>query len=602
MSVVNENDASAARPGSSQRSATGWFRGLAGPRPRVLFAAFALVAALFGGFAYEFLHSQADSRRQAERSFGVQARITSQLTSSLFQSTATSGTAAASKAFGGQAPSDALVTAFATRSHLAYALVVDSAGKTLAASAAAPPDAGVAPGELRRALTSKVWLSDLRDVGGQKRPVVQLELPFDTPFGRRIEVEAFDVKVLSTFLGGYLHESGANPAHVGYIVDGHNRVIATSTDTAAVGARLTGGLVAPNGGGYVGSGASRYVAPAAVVGSDWRVLLSEPTSALYSPLAGSQSWIVFCALAALGLVGLVALVLLRRVLITTARVVETNAQLGELNATLEERVAERTAVAEQHAEELARSNSELEQFASVASHDLQEPLRKIRMYAQRLPERAGDGLPDEAASDLTRMHDAAERMQRLIDDLLSFARVSSRPREFEPVDLSELAHEVVGDLEARIRELDAEVEIGELPVISADRAQIGQLLQNLISNALKFHREGVPPVVRIHATIVEGDEPRFPGESANGHRCLIAVEDNGIGFESKYAERIFSAFERLHSRSEYEGTGIGLSIARKIAWRHGGELTAASAHGKGSTFTITLPLASPNTAIVAEAA
>ena len=200
------------------------------------------------------------------------------------------------------------------------------------------------------------------------------------------------------------------------------------------------------------------------------------------------------------------------------------------------------------------------------------------------------------------MHDAAERMQRLIDDLLSFARVSSRQHNFEPIDLSALARDVVGDLEARIRELDAQVEIGELPVVAADRVQMGRLLQNLLSNALKFHRDGVPPIVRISAETVEGEPARFAGEAANGRRCLVAVEDNGIGFDPKYAERIFSAFERLHSRSEYEGTGIGLSIARKIAWRHGGELTATSAPGQGSTFTLTLPLPVQTTDLVEEAA
>jgi signal transduction histidine kinase len=131
---------------------------------------------------------------------------------------------------------------------------------------------------------------------------------------------------------------------------------------------------------------------------------------------------------------------------------------------------------------------------------------------------------------------------------------------------------------------------------------MGQVLQNLVSNALKFQREGVRPIVRIRSEIFDGERPRFPGESANGRRCLITVEDNGIGFEPKYAERIFSAFERLHSRSEYEGTGIGLSIARKIAWRHGGELTAASVPGEGSTFTLTLPLPQHATQLVEEAA
>lgn len=581
---------------------TAWSRRLGGPRPWVLVVAALLISGLIGGFAYEFVHSQADSRHQAERSFQVQAHITSELTSSLFQSTATGAAAAASKAFGAQTPRAAALTSLAKRSHLAYALVIDSAGRTLAASADTPPRVGVSPPELRRVLASSLWLSDLRNVRGQTSPVIQLELPFTTSFGRRIEVEAFDASTLVTFLSAYLHESGANPAQVGYIVDGQNRVVAESTGRLKVGAKLRGGLVAPRGGRFVAAGSARYVASSPLAGSQWRVLLSEPTAALYPALAGSDSWILSAALVAFGLVALVALVLLRRMLIGTARVVEANRELEDLNESLEERVAERTAVAEQRAAELARSNSELEQFASVASHDLQEPLRKIRMYAQRLPKRVGDDLPEDAASDLGRMHDAAERMQRLIDDLLSFARVSSRQREFEPVDLSTLARDVVGDLEARIRELDAQVEIGELPVVAADRVQMGQLLQNLLSNALKFHRDGVSPIVRIRAEIVEGEPARFAGEAANVRRCLIAVEDNGIGFEPRYAERIFSAFERLHSRSEYEGTGIGLSIARKIAWRHGGELTATGAAGKGATFTLILPLPLQTTELVEKAA
>jgi signal transduction histidine kinase len=576
---------------------------LAGPRPWVMLAAFVFVSGLFGAFAYEFVRSQTDSRRQAERSFQVQARITAELTASLFQSSAAGTAATAAKEFAGPAPSDVALTKLARRSHLAYALILDHSGRTLAASAGAPAGQGRSiRTEFREALAGRPWLSDLLPVGGRGGPVVAWALPFQTPSGPRVEVEAFEASALAGFLRGYLKLSAANSSQLAYIVDGRNRVIADSTGIKRLGSTLSGALVRRGGGRYNGDHVSGYVAAAPLTGANWRVLLSEPTAVLYPALAGSRSWILSAALAAFGLFGIVALVLLRRMLIGTARVVEANQQLGELNATLEARVAEGTAVAEQRAAELARSNSELEQFASVASHDLQEPLRKIRMYAQRLPQRAGDGLPADAVSDLTRMHDAAERMQRLIDDLLSFARVTSRHREFEPVDLSALAHEVVGDLEARVRELDAEVEIGQLPIVAADRGQIAQLLQNLVSNALKFHRPGIRPTVRIRAELVEGGQPRFRGESVNGRRCLIAVEDNGIGFDPKYAERIFSAFERLHSRSDYEGTGIGLSIARKIAWRHGGELTATSTPGQGSTFTLTLPLAEPTSAPVEEAA
>jgi signal transduction histidine kinase len=127
-------------------------------------------------------------------------------------------------------------------------------------------------------------------------------------------------------------------------------------------------------------------------------------------------------------------------------------------------------------------------------------------------------------------------------------------------------------------------------VIEADKTQMRQLIQNLVSNALKFHRDGVPPDIRIHAGLIAGQPPRFAGEAAAGDRCVFTVEDNGIGFEDKHRERVFAAFQRLHGRTAYEGTGIGLSIARKIVWRHGGDITAKSALGEGSTFTVTLPM------------
>jgi signal transduction histidine kinase len=471
----------------------------------------ATVAALVGGFAYEFLHSQASSRRQAERSFVLRAEITSKLTSSLFSSSLGTEAAAAAKAFGGPSPSRASLDAVAAKSDSPYVLVLDSNGTVLASSSHAPTsrtDGAARAREARLALRHGLWLSDL--TGARGAPMIELALPFKTLYGPRVQVEAFPAATLTTFLQGYLHESGSNPSQVGYLVDGRARVLADSTGALKLGQRLVGGLA--QGGPYGSSTGERYAAVAPLKGSAWRVVLTEPTSVLYPALAGSQSWILPGGLLAFGLIGLAALVLLRRMLMGAARIEEANRRLEDMNITLEERVAERTAVAEQRAEELARSNSELEQFASVASHDLQEPLRKIRMYAERLPKRAGDALPEDAASDLTRIYGAAERMQHLIDDLLSFARVSSREREFEPVDLTALAHEVVGDLEARVRELDAEVEIGELPVVAADRAQMGQLLQNLISNALKFHDPALRPVVRIRSG-------RY-GRSASSRRWL----------------------------------------------------------------------------------
>ncbi len=240
-------------------------------------------------------------------------------------------------------------------------------------------------------------------------------------------------------------------------------------------------------------------------------------------------------------------------------------------------MAERTELAERRAHALARSNAELEQFASVAAHDLQEPLRKIRMYGEQLARR--HELPEEARADVVRMEAAAGRMQNLISDLLNLARVNSRGRELVAIDLDEIAAAVAGDLEAAIAQVGARVTIEPLPVVLGDRVQLGQVLQNLLSNALKFHRTDEPLRVRVSA------------QTGTDGTCVISVEDNGIGFDEKYAERIFGTFQRLHGRSEYEGTGIGLSIARKIAWRHNGDITATGIPGQGATFRLTLPLA-----------
>jgi PAS domain S-box-containing protein len=243
-----------------------------------------------------------------------------------------------------------------------------------------------------------------------------------------------------------------------------------------------------------------------------------------------------------------------------------------------------SAEALQHkAEELARSNAELEQFAFVASHDLQEPLRKIRAFGDRLKTKSAAVLPPESADYLDRMQNAAARMQTLINDLLTFSRVISRTEPFVSVDLAQLTREVLGDLEVRIEKTEATVEVGELPKIEADPMQIRQLLQNLIGNALKFHLPGAKPKVQVRGEIL-------PGTFAEGPVCLLTVQDNGIGFDEKYLDKIFAVFQRLHGRQEYEGTGIGLAVCRRIVDRHKGSITAKSKPGEGATFIIHLPV------------
>jgi len=271
------------------------------------------------------------------------------------------------------------------------------------------------------------------------------------------------------------------------------------------------------------------------------------------------------------------------------RVQERTQELAVANADLLAEIADRKraqARLQAYTKKLEQSNRELQDFAFVASHDLQEPLRKIQAFGDRLQARFGDKLGDQGQDFLGRMQNAASRMQVLIEDLLSFSRVTTKAQPFAPVNLSKVVEGVLSDLETRIERTQGRVTVGELPTIDADSSQMRQLFQNLIGNALKFHRAGVPPEIEVSAHL-------------NNHGiCEIRVADNGIGFEQKHVERIFTVFQRLHSRSEYEGTGIGLAICRKIVERHNGIITATSTLGKGSTFIVTLPVTHPEGASI----
>ena len=237
---------------------------------------------------------------------------------------------------------------------------------------------------------------------------------------------------------------------------------------------------------------------------------------------------------------------------------------------------------QEQAEKLARSNAELEQFAYVASHDLQEPLRKIQAFGDRLKNKYEQSLGPEGLDYLARMQNAAARMQTLIQDLLSLSRVASQAKPFAPVDLNDVVRTVVSDLELRIERVGGRVDVSALPLIFGDRGQMAQLLQNLIGNALKFQKPGEAPVVKVSSEFLTV-------QRGGADVWQIVVEDNGIGFDEKYRERIFQIFQRLHGRSEYEGTGIGLAICRKIVDRHGGNINAYSTPGSGAKFVITLP-------------
>jgi len=243
--------------------------------------------------------------------------------------------------------------------------------------------------------------------------------------------------------------------------------------------------------------------------------------------------------------------------------------------------------------ELKSMNENLESFAYVASHDLNEPLRKIRTFGDLISEELKEEKPDHelVSHHIERMRSSASRMQQLITDLLSYSRITRPIDTFERIDLQETIEAVVNDLKFSIEPLQAKINISELPAIDANPSQMHQLFQNLISNALKFHKKEVAPIISIHSTSVVGKDVTQEGVNLLPEKKYwqISVTDNGIGFNNQYIDKIFLIFQRLHGRSDYEGTGIGLSICKKICEQHKGDLWATGEEGEGATFYIYLP-------------
>ncbi len=270
----------------------------------------------------------------------------------------------------------------------------------------------------------------------------------------------------------------------------------------------------------------------------------------------------------------------------TEKLKTVTASRDELNREVEQR--ERAERAQQETlANLERSNRDLEQFAYSASHDLQEPLRKVTAFGDLLRRDCGEAVGEDGHKYIEVMMSATERMQNLINALLTFSRVVTRGKQFAPVNLNEVVSGVLSDLETRISETGAVVDVGELPVIDADPTQMRQLTQNLIGNALKFHKKDEAPHVNVFAEPVTADDGDRPVDSATQWRLVVA--DNGIGFDEQYAERIFGVFQRLHARQKYSGSGIGLAVCRRIAERHGGTIEAKPKPDGGAMFVVMLP-------------
>ena len=537
-----------------------------------LVAASVVVLALLTVFAIELSNTQAKSKQDVEARVHERGVLAAALIDSLFQSVEqaipqdghTYGTRTVSARTINQA-----------RSRNAYVALLDSSGRVIAHSTGFTP---LEQADVRHSgVLALIRSGDLYGLGNLvpygHTGAIDFAVTFKTPYGTRTLVTGFSPHSLTFFLTSDLRKiPGVAGAH-NYLIDRNDTVIASTNPARSAGYVFHQPAQVQALGKSSGNRNGHYYDEVVLPNSTWRIVLAAPDGPLFASVSGLRKWVPWMIFAAFALFALAALVFGRRWLRSADRLHEANARLALVNAELEAT----NDTLERRAHELARSNAELEQFASIASHDLQEPLRKVRTFTQQVTVLEADQLSDRGRDYLQRANSAAARMQQLIEDLLKFSRVATHGRPFAPVDLSQVTREVLDDLEAQVDQAGAVVEVGELPTISADALQMRQLMQNLISNAIKFHREGVAPEVSIDASIADAE-------------MQLTVRDNGIGFEPQYSRRIFRVFERLHGRGEYPGTGIGLALCRKIAERHGGTVIADAKLGEGATFTVTLPL------------
>jgi signal transduction histidine kinase len=561
-------------------------------RIAALFAGAIVVLALLAVFAVQLSDNQTKSRHDIQNRVHERAVLAGALLDSLFQTSAHSTIATDTKLYGMPTVSNSLLEK--SRRTNAYLVLVDKSGNVVAHSAGFTAQAR---GDLKISETLHLlrggdpWaLGNILPYG--KTGVLNFGVALPTPSGTRYLLSGILPGSLAPFLSGDLRQIPGVKGSYNSVVDSNGVFIASTNPHRPAGYKLHTPAQRRALATSTGVIEGRYYDQETLPHTSWRIFLSAPEGALFASVSGIRKWLPWFIFIAFGLVAIAALLLVRRTMSDAERVREANDQLTGANAeladakmTLEEvnieladsnrALGRSNQELERQARELVRSNAELDQFASIASHDLQEPLRKVRTFTERISETEADTLSERGLDYLRRANASAERMQTLIEDLLRYSRVSTQGRPFAPVDLRRVSDDVVEDLSEQINTTGAVVRVGSLPTINADAPQMRQLLQNLISNAIKFRREGVTPEVDVESKVESG-------------WVTITVRDNGIGFDPQYSRRIFRVFERLHGRGTYPGTGIGLALCRKIAERHGGTIVARSVPDEGSTFTVTM--------------
>jgi signal transduction histidine kinase len=526
-------------------------------------------------FAIELSNTQAKSRADVRNRVTQRATLAAALIDSIF-GTVSQTTSTYQHLYGGATVSTATLNAH--RQHNAYVAILDSSGNVLATSSGTPAS-------VVRELPSDPAVTYARHGGTYglgniltlpHGAALDFAVPFRTAQGVRIYVSGFPPVAIDAFLLADLQKIPGVTGARNFVIDGNGLVLAASHGRYPTGAPFHGPYPRTAVGTFTRDNGAQFYDEIRLADSNWRMVLDSPDGPLYASVSGLDKWLPWLIFVAFAVVALIAFGLIGRVVDAARRTRDANEQLANVNAELETS----NAMLAQRASELARSNEELDQFASIASHDLQEPLRKVRTYTEQLTRIEGEHLSEKGLDYLRRANLAAGRMQTLIEDLLRFSRVATHGEEFTEVDLEQVVDEALDDLSEQVESTGAVIHVGALPTITAEGLQMRQLVQNLISNAIKFHMPEVPPEVWIDS-VVDGDNVR------------LTVRDNGIGFDPKYAGRIFRVFERLHGRTEYSGTGIGLALCRKIADRHAGSIIADSEPGHGATFTVTLPLHPP---------
>jgi signal transduction histidine kinase len=542
--------------------------------PRVVVTVAAAIAAvLLGVFGYVLANSQSTSRHGAEQRFLAQATIAAGLTKAIFSTSDAPQIQAASKAYGAATIDPSTLTALAKRSGLAYVFIVASDGHILATSPGVPTSAFGTPGErsgaIQQALGGQAWFSDLFHALNNEF-LIEQAIPFPTRFGRRVEVLAYPAALLYGFLSNYLVGALPDKTSHGFVLDGQGRIVGSSVSGGAVGqlptvqfrAILASAPVASTVRGQysVSTGpfhGSRYVVAAPIGGSNWRVGLTEPTGTLYPADVGSQWWVIWMVFVAFAFAAVGCLYLLKRSLGGAARLVEQAHHVDVVNS------------------ELQATNAELNAFSYSVSHDLRAPLRAIDGFSRIVIDDDQGELSDSQRRYLGLVRDNTQVMGRLIDDLLSFSRLASKPVSVRTVQTAELVEDLEGELLRDQNGRTVEFVNGELPSVQADPALLRQVFANLLSNAVKYSRQREDPRITVDSEMHDDER-------------VFLVRDNGVGFDMRYAEKLFQVFQRLHRAEDYEGTGVGLAIVQRIVTRHGGRVWAVSKPGEGATFYFTL--------------